>query len=82
MLNVNVAFLAIQSVDVNNGPYHSPAQISSYLSIVANIGSITVGLLLVRQNYIKNEGSGDNLVSRSYYHYDPGLMHGHGSKSS
>ncbi|KAK0237921.1 hypothetical protein EDD85DRAFT_1004952 [Armillaria nabsnona] len=51
LLNVNVAFLAIQSVDdssVKGG--HSPAQISSYVSIIASIGSIILGLLLIRKN--------------------------------
>ncbi|KAF8140848.1 hypothetical protein K438DRAFT_698068 [Mycena galopus ATCC 62051] len=47
ILNANVAFLAIQSVD-NNGVYkRSPAQISSYLSTLLSIGSIICGLLLV-----------------------------------
>ncbi|KAJ7927518.1 hypothetical protein B0H13DRAFT_1970716 [Mycena leptocephala] len=55
VLNANVAFLAIQSVDNvdNNGhqnPNRSPTQISSYLSILTSIGSIIIGLLLVKQN--------------------------------
>ena len=50
ILNANLAFLAIQSVDVNTNPYRSPAQISSYLSVTANIGSIVLGLFLMRQN--------------------------------
>lgn len=48
-LNANVAFLAIQSVDNETVAYRSPIQIASYLSIVASIGSILLGLLLVRQ---------------------------------
>ena len=66
MLNANVAFLAIQSVDVNNvngGPYRSPAQISSYLSVIANIGSIILGLLLMRQNRTKSRETADEAVS-------------------
>jgi len=66
MLNANVAFLAIQSVDVNdvNGdPYRSPAQISSYLSVIANIGSIILGLLLMRQNRTKSKETADEAVS-------------------
>ena len=67
MLNANVAFLAIQSVDVNNngGPYRSPAQISSYLSVIANIGSIILGLLLMRQNRTKCKETADEAVSCS-----------------
>ncbi|KAF7364982.1 hypothetical protein MVEN_00369100 [Mycena venus] len=54
ILNANVGFLAIQSVD-NLPPsgHHSTVQILSYLSIVVSIGSIMLGLLLVRQNRTK-----------------------------
>jgi hypothetical protein len=62
MLNANVAFLAIQSVDVD-GPRRSPAQISSYLSVIANIGSIILGLLLMRQNRTKTKETADEAVS-------------------
>jgi len=55
MLNANLAFLAIQSVDVNTNPYWSPAQISSYLSVTANTGSIVLGLLLMRHNRMENQ---------------------------
>jgi len=50
MLNANLAFLAIQSVDVHTNSHRSPAQISSYLSVMANIGSIVSGLLLMRHS--------------------------------
>lgn len=69
MLNANVAFLAIQSVDIDRNPYRSPAQISSYLSIIANIGSIILGLLLVRQNHIKDKASAaDDVVGTRVFH--------------
>jgi hypothetical protein len=55
VLNANVAFLSIQSVDTNDGPYRSPAQISSYCSITASIGSIIIGLILVRKSRTKQE---------------------------
>jgi len=48
LLNANVAFLAIQSVDVNS-PTRSSAQIASYSSTIASIGSIAIGLLLIRR---------------------------------
>jgi hypothetical protein len=54
LLNANVAFLAINSVDTNRDPYRSPAQISSYFSISTSIGSIILGLILVRQNQTKH----------------------------
>lgn len=62
MLNANVAFLGIQSVDVM-GNHRSPAQISSYLSIIANIGSILLGLLLMRQNRTKSRETANEAVS-------------------
>ncbi|KAJ7461632.1 hypothetical protein FB451DRAFT_1268731 [Mycena latifolia] len=52
VLNANVAFLSIQSVDQNGGaaPIRTPTQISSYLSMLTSIGAIIIGLLLVKQN--------------------------------
>ena len=50
MLTSNVGYLAIQSVDIDMGADRSPGQIASYLSVVANIGSIVLGLLLTLQN--------------------------------
>ncbi|KDR80110.1 hypothetical protein GALMADRAFT_242351 [Galerina marginata CBS 339.88] len=63
VLTANVAFLAIQSVDSkpDNLPYRSPAQISSYLSVVASIGSIVLGLLLMRQNRTRSRESADEM---------------------
>jgi hypothetical protein len=63
MLNANVAFLSIQSVDVNANSRRSPAQISSYLSITVNIGCIILGLLLMRQNRTKSKDTVDEAVS-------------------
>ncbi|KAK0480597.1 hypothetical protein IW261DRAFT_1473473 [Armillaria novae-zelandiae] len=54
LLNANVALLAIQSVDDSSDKAgRSPAQISSYISIIASIGSIILGLLLIRKNRFK-----------------------------
>ncbi|KAK7017516.1 hypothetical protein VNI00_018595 [Paramarasmius palmivorus] len=51
VLNANVAFLAIQSVDEDAADLdRSPAQIASYLSVMASIGSIIIGLALTRKN--------------------------------
>ncbi|KAJ7777243.1 hypothetical protein B0H16DRAFT_1683922 [Mycena metata] len=49
VLTANVAFLAIQSVDNDseNGPYRSPPQILSYLSILTSIGGIIIRMLLL-----------------------------------
>ncbi|KAF7361104.1 hypothetical protein MSAN_01142000 [Mycena sanguinolenta] len=48
VLNANVAFLSIQSVDQGGNivSTRSPAQIASYVSILASIASTIVGLLL------------------------------------
>ncbi|KAI6043910.1 hypothetical protein EDC04DRAFT_3106740 [Pisolithus marmoratus] len=48
LLNANVGFLSIRTVDDSNGT--SLRQISSYLSIIASLSSIVVGLILVRHN--------------------------------
>ncbi|KAK7023181.1 hypothetical protein R3P38DRAFT_3537281 [Favolaschia claudopus] len=75
VLNANVAFLAIQSVD-NNGaiaPNRSPAQISSYLSILASIGSIVVGLLLT--NYHRGRASGAHAAKFILHHTHPTFGH-------
>ena len=50
MLTSNVGYLAIQSVDIDMNAARSAGQIASYLSGVANIGSIVLGLLLTLQN--------------------------------
>ena len=63
MLTSNVGYLAIQSVDLNDGAARSPGQIASYLSVVANIGSIILGLLLMRQNRTKMDDTAAKLVS-------------------
>jgi len=60
LLNANVAFLAIPSVDPNSNSSsgtiaatRTPAQIASYASIISSIGSIILGLLLIRQYRVK-----------------------------
>ncbi|KAE9407933.1 hypothetical protein BT96DRAFT_55301 [Gymnopus androsaceus JB14] len=54
LLNANVAFLAIQSIDnASTNPGRSPPQIASFLSIVASFGSIILGLVLARKHRAK-----------------------------
>ncbi|KAJ8517952.1 hypothetical protein ONZ45_g4944 [Pleurotus djamor] len=57
LLNANVALLAIQSVDGSGEGPKSPIQICSYMSIAMSVGSIILGLLLVRQNRTKGKDS-------------------------
>ncbi|KAH9027058.1 hypothetical protein EDB84DRAFT_1239959, partial [Lactarius hengduanensis] len=52
MLSANVGFLAIPGVVVN---ITTPAQIASYMSMEASVGSIVIGLLLVRHNRSKQK---------------------------
>ena len=68
MLSANVGFLAVPGVVISTLNdnitsaseaiiFTSPAQIASYMSMVASIGSIVIGLLLTRHNRSKrNEG--------------------------
>ncbi len=53
LLNANVAFLAIPSVDPGSNNNRTAAQIVSYISIVTSTGSIIIGLLLIRQYRVK-----------------------------
>ena len=63
LLNANVAFLAIPSVDPGYGTHRTPAQLASYLSVAASIGSIVTGLLLQRQHRTKPHDSAEEVVS-------------------
>ncbi|KAG6329920.1 hypothetical protein ID866_9169 [Astraeus odoratus] len=51
LLNANVGFLAINTVDSGNGT--SLRQIASYLSLMASFASILLGLVFVRHSRIK-----------------------------
>ncbi|KAK1231013.1 hypothetical protein PQX77_005874 [Marasmius sp. AFHP31] len=64
LLNANVAFLAIQSVDeATSSPKRSPAQVLSFLSVVSSIGSVIIGLMLTRKNKVKHkEGATDAAI--------------------
>ncbi|KAL0064131.1 hypothetical protein AAF712_008991 [Marasmius tenuissimus] len=64
LLNANVAFLAIQSVDeATYNPHRSPAQVLSFLSVVSSIGSVIIGLMLARKNKVKHkEGASDAAI--------------------
>ncbi|KAJ7220799.1 hypothetical protein GGX14DRAFT_432111 [Mycena pura] len=72
MLNAGVAFLSIQSVDQGGSSKaaRSPAQISSYLSILMSIGAIVIGLLLVKQNrnreYMTADKAADYISKRTH----------------
>ncbi|KAJ6620178.1 hypothetical protein B0H10DRAFT_1946239 [Mycena sp. CBHHK59/15] len=70
VLNVNVAFLAISSVDAatNSGGSRSMVQISSYISAVASIGSIMFGLALIRKTRLKGKETAIQMASTAGYY--------------
>ena len=59
-MNANVAFLN------GNASHLSTAQIASYISIATSIGSIILGLLLVRQNRTKSRENAEDVVSATH----------------
>ena len=62
LLNANVAFLAIPSVDSGDHT-RTPTQVASYLSIITSTGSVVVSLLLLRQHRTKPHDSAEEVVS-------------------
>jgi hypothetical protein len=64
LLNANVAFLSIPSVDSGfNVLSRTPAQLASYFSIVTSVGAVVLGLLLSRQTHTKRRDSPREAVS-------------------
>ena len=55
LLNANVGFLAIQSVDDGGG--NSLRQIASYMSLMASFASIMLGLVFVGHNRTESRNS-------------------------
>lgn len=65
LLNVNIAFLSIQSVD-NGGlvvSHRSPAQILVYASTVTSLSSMLFALFLLKQNRPKGQRPAEMVVS-------------------
>jgi len=67
LLNANVAFLAIQSVDEGLG--RRVDQVASYISVTMSVGSIILGLLLVRQNRTETRETANELVRILFTHF-------------
>ncbi|KAI0315001.1 hypothetical protein OF83DRAFT_392027 [Amylostereum chailletii] len=80
LLNANVAFLSIPNVIIfpdNNGtggnnaqpfqkPLRSPAAIASYFSMITSVGSVIIGLLLLRQTRLKHRDDATQAVEYMY----------------
>jgi len=73
VLNANVSFLSIQSVDQGGDLVlnRSPAQIASYLSILASVGSIVLGLLLLKQTRNRDSDTSEKAAGFLYQHSHP-----------
>lgn len=68
LLNANVAFLGVPYV--GQSAQADAAQLSSYLSIVASVGTIVVGLLLIRQNRKSRQAlAPDEVVYHALYFF-------------
>lgn len=68
LLNANIAFLSIQSVD-NGGitvSNRSPAQILIYVSTVTSLSSMLFASFLLRQRDRKHEGSAVRVFGAIY----------------
>lgn len=62
LLIANVAFFAVPSADPGNQE-RTLVQLFGYFSTVASIGSIVIGLLLLRQHRTKPQDTADEAVS-------------------
>ena len=78
MLTANVGFLAIPGVVINNlnsnitstndlRIFTSTSQIASTISVEASVGSIVIGMLLVRHNRTKQKEDPAGAVSEQWY---------------
>ena len=63
LLNANVGFLAINSVDKGG---RSIIQLASYMSLVTSLGSIILGLVLVSRGRISGGNTATGAVSNFY----------------
>lgn len=68
LLNANVAFLAISTVTPEPDAINA-AQITSYVSVIASVGSILTGLLLTRQ-YRDKKNSATEAVCFPILHFN------------
>ena len=73
LLTANVAFLAIPSVDstgdvpvvhvgIANGN-RTPAQVTSFLSVIFSLGCLAIGQLLLRHHMVRPQDSAEEVVS-------------------
>ncbi|KAJ7640898.1 hypothetical protein DFH06DRAFT_906829, partial [Mycena polygramma] len=76
-LNANVSFLSVQSVDQGGDVVsdRSPAQIASYLSIACSVGSIILGLLLLKQVRNRDRDTPTEAANFMLNHSHPLLGH-------
>lgn len=64
LLNANISFMTINDVDPGTGTRHrTPAQIASFVSTIASIGSTVIGLLLIRQYRLKPKDTAQDALN-------------------
>ncbi|KAJ3967699.1 hypothetical protein EV361DRAFT_770250, partial [Lentinula raphanica] len=75
LLNANVAFLAIQSIDISSDiPQRSPAQIASFISTFASCGSMILGLVLARIHRAKDRNEVESAIYTSNSHNGKAIL--------
>ncbi|KZT69934.1 hypothetical protein DAEQUDRAFT_232046 [Daedalea quercina L-15889] len=62
VLNANISFLTINDVDSGTGP-RTPAQLASYVSTIASIAAVVIGMLLVRQHRVSPKETATDAVT-------------------
>ncbi|OSX61051.1 hypothetical protein POSPLADRAFT_1047329 [Postia placenta MAD-698-R-SB12] len=62
LLNANISFMTINDVDPGSGP-RTAAQIASFVSTIASIGSTVIGLLLIRQYRLKPKDTAQDALN-------------------
>ncbi|TFY63074.1 hypothetical protein EVJ58_g3457 [Rhodofomes roseus] len=62
LLNANISFLTINDVDTGPGP-RSSAQLASYVSTIASIAAIVIGMLVIRQHRVKPKETATDVVT-------------------
>jgi hypothetical protein len=65
LLSANTALLAVPDVDTGFQGNRNPVQILSYTSIISSVGSIILGLLLMRQVYQAFSSQSSNVTADS-----------------
>ncbi|KAJ7719623.1 hypothetical protein DFH07DRAFT_761081 [Mycena maculata] len=69
LLNADMAFLSIPTVGSGESPVTSIGQIAGYLSVMASLGTVIVGLILMRQSRIRKDDAPDVAAAFLGHHF-------------